>query len=83
MNLYIFVFPLLFIHIFSAICEPDCANGGVCIAPGVCQCLRGFHGETCQEGKAHLLFPVNPVTHFLKYIDASSHNFTNKYREEI
>lgn len=31
-------------------------NGGVCIAPGVCQCLKGFHGETCQEGKAKKVF---------------------------
>lgn len=42
-------------HMSSAICEPDCANGGVCVAPGVCRCPTGFHGETCQEGKAHLL----------------------------
>lgn len=49
----------VFIHVhiltFAAICEPDCVNGGACVAPGVCQCLRGFHGETCQEGKARLI----------------------------
>ncbi|XP_051912828.1 von Willebrand factor D and EGF domain-containing protein [Hippocampus zosterae] len=32
-----------------AICEPECLNGGACIAPGICQCPTGFHGETCQE----------------------------------
>lgn len=49
----------VFIHFVSsyftvlplAICEPACMNGGLCIAPDICQCLRGFHGETCQEGK--------------------------------
>lgn len=41
-NIYIF---------FSAICHPECVNDGVCIAPGVCQCPRGFHGEVCQEGE--------------------------------
>lgn len=35
----------------SAICEPACVNGGLCIAPDICQCLWGFHGENCQEGK--------------------------------
>lgn len=39
------------VSLVLAICQPACANGGLCIAPDVCQCLRGFHGETCQEGK--------------------------------
>lgn len=33
------------------LCEPACTNRGVCVAPGVCQCVPGFHGETCQQGK--------------------------------
>lgn len=34
-----------------AVCKPACVNGGLCIAPDICKCLSGFHGETCQEGK--------------------------------
>lgn len=33
-----------------AVCQPACANGGVCVAPGVCRCVPGFHGEACQQG---------------------------------
>lgn len=48
----------------SAICQPACVNGGLCIAPDICQCLRGFHGETCQEGKTRqhdVEFKVSPT----------------------
>lgn len=34
-----------------AVCQPACTNGGVCVAPGVCRCVPGFHGEACQQGK--------------------------------
>lgn len=47
LGVHIVIFPRL-----SAVCEPACVNGGVCIAPGVCRCVRGFHGETCQHGEA-------------------------------
>lgn len=57
------VFILLFICNFSAICEPECLNGGTCVAPAVCQCPRGFHGETCQEGKTRGCI----VTSFCEY----------------
>lgn len=46
----------------SAICQPECVNGGVCIAPGVCQCPRGFHGETCQEGEVCLSLDQSQVS---------------------
>ncbi|KAK8386242.1 hypothetical protein O3P69_010740 [Scylla paramamosain] len=30
------------------ICKTPCENGGVCIAPGVCKCRRGFRGTACE-----------------------------------
>nr|XP_053650559.1 uncharacterized protein LOC128701029 [Cherax quadricarinatus] len=30
------------------VCNSSCENGGVCVAPGQCQCRRGFSGERCQ-----------------------------------
>ncbi|CAH1238322.1 MATN2 [Branchiostoma lanceolatum] len=34
-------------------CEPQCpqgcGNGGRCASPGVCECVRGFSGDACQE----------------------------------
>ncbi|CAH1238323.1 MATN2 [Branchiostoma lanceolatum] len=34
-------------------CEPQCpqgcGNGGRCASPGVCECVRGFSGNACQE----------------------------------
>lgn len=44
----------LSLFLTSAICLPECQNGGLCIAPGVCECLKGYHGETCQEGTVRL-----------------------------
>ncbi|UXI20119.1 E3 ubiquitin-protein ligase MARCH5-like [Sarcoptes scabiei] len=32
----------------SALCYPQCQNGGTCIAPGVCACSPGFQGLHCE-----------------------------------
>ncbi|XP_027206315.2 WNT inhibitory factor 1 isoform X2 [Dermatophagoides pteronyssinus] len=34
----------------SALCYPQCMNGGTCIAPGVCVCSQGFQGLHCEGG---------------------------------
>lgn len=30
------------------ICEPDCLNGGKCLAPNMCQCSSLYRGPLCQ-----------------------------------
>ncbi|KAG7268064.1 hypothetical protein CRUP_014925, partial [Coryphaenoides rupestris] len=30
-----------------SICLPECQHGGVCVAPGVCACPPGYHGDAC------------------------------------
>lgn len=32
----------------SAICNQTCLNGGECVAPGQCQCRRGYMGSSCE-----------------------------------
>ena len=36
---------------FVAICSNSCENGGSCTSPGVCTCVGGWFGDTCEEGK--------------------------------
>lgn len=35
----------------SAICIPDCENGGTCVSPGKCACKQTFIGDRCQDRK--------------------------------
>ncbi|XP_070374492.1 epidermal growth factor-like protein 7 isoform X19 [Equus asinus] len=32
----------------TAVCQPPCQNGGVCVQPGRCHCPAGWRGDTCQ-----------------------------------
>ena len=34
----------------SAVCSPDCVNGGTCVAPNHCTCPPGWTGATCSQG---------------------------------
>lgn len=34
----------------TALCYPQCMNGGVCSAPGICSCPAGFQGRHCEGG---------------------------------
>lgn len=30
---------------------PQCMNGGICTAPAVCSCPKGYQGRHCEGGK--------------------------------
>ncbi|CDR18389.1 unnamed protein product [Oncorhynchus mykiss] len=34
--------------------QRSCRNGGQCVAPGACECLKGNHGETCETALCSL-----------------------------
>jgi len=34
----------------TALCYPNCMNGGNCTAPGVCSCPPGYQGPYCEGG---------------------------------
>ena len=34
----------------TAVCIPDCQNGGICAKPNVCRCSPGWDGDRCQIG---------------------------------
>ena len=36
-------------HIYLAVCDPPCDNGGKCVAPDTCVCSPGYQGSSCQE----------------------------------
>jgi len=33
----------------TAVCSPDCANGGQCVAPSRCLCVEPFTGPSCDD----------------------------------
>ena len=39
------------ICVATAICSQSCANGGTCTAPNTCNCLAGWTGQYCTNGK--------------------------------
>ena len=36
----------------SAVCLPECMNGGECVSPEVCSCKNGYTGARCQRGES-------------------------------
>jgi hypothetical protein len=34
----------------SAKCTHGCRNGGICVAPDICQCQNGYEGANCKKG---------------------------------
>lgn len=42
---------------FSAVCDPQCMNGGICIGPDACDCSgTGYVGQYCEIRKFILIF---------------------------
>ena len=37
----------------TAVCSPECQNGGECTAPGQCTCTNEWEGPGCVERKFH------------------------------
>lgn len=47
----------------TALCYPQCMNGGFCSAPAVCSCPKGYQGRHCEGGNKknqNHLQPENP-----------------------
>lgn len=36
----------------TAICNPNCQNGGSCTSPNICDCVNGWSGPTCSAGNS-------------------------------
>ena len=43
------------VHMITAVCSPDCMNGGTCIEPGECTCAAGWTGNRCEKGTQHFI----------------------------
>jgi hypothetical protein len=41
-----FVYLIVIIFMFVAICSPSCVNG-TCVSPNVCNCNTGWQGTLC------------------------------------
>lgn len=39
----------LIIIIIPAVCNQTCLNGGICTAPGICNCRAGYIGTSCER----------------------------------
>ena len=37
---------------YTAVCDPECDNGGTCVGPGQCHCTEHYSGPRCQQGKS-------------------------------
>ncbi len=48
-NLQVF-FLLFFKLLTTAVCDPDCSNGGRCLGGNRCSCPYGFMGARCETG---------------------------------
>ncbi|KAM3961308.1 uncharacterized protein ACR2FA_004646 [Aphomia sociella] len=47
---------------YTAKCEPDCKNNGICVDTNTCHCPANFHGLHCEfEKKPCLVYPPLPM----------------------
>lgn len=46
-----YVFSFYFFVLFSAVCNPVCRNGGLCVSPNQCRCVPGYTGPQCLESR--------------------------------
>lgn len=37
----------------TAMCDPTCQNGGVCVGPNICLCLATYAGPICEDSKLY------------------------------
>lgn len=63
-KLYEIQWVMLYSH--TAVCNPVCLNGGICVRPNMCTCPYGFYGPQCQRGKK-VLFIILIKDPGLKY----------------
>lgn len=45
-------------HCQTALCFPQCMNGGNCTAPAVCSCPKGYQGRHCEGGKFYTFINI-------------------------
>lgn len=50
-----------FVCIYTAVCTPQCLNGGNCTEPGVCNCTMEWMGDHCEQGKS-IVVPILACT---------------------
>ncbi|XP_064613991.1 LOW QUALITY PROTEIN: SCO-spondin-like [Liolophura sinensis] len=55
----------------NAICDPPCANGGVCTSPNTCTCTEGYGGFRCEDN-------IDDTTETLRYCFNGKNCFGNK-----
>lgn len=39
---------IILIIFFSALCTPECQNGGSCVLPNLCICTSAYTGASCE-----------------------------------
>ena len=44
------------LSMYTAVCTPQCLNGGNCTEPGVCNCTMEWMGNHCEQGLQLLTF---------------------------
>lgn len=60
----------------TALCYPQCMNGGNCTAPAICSCPKGYQGRHC-EGGINVFYKY--VFEYLFYLLFSFWSYTKEF----